>query len=132
MGSQASGAGQRIDKWLWAARFFKTRSLAAEAVSGGKVHLNGQRVKPARSLQVGDELEIRRGEEHFVVVVQGLNEQRRPAVEAQQLYAETPESEARRTQEAEQRRLHRLAQIDAGKRPNKRDRRLRREASGKG
>ena len=82
----------RIDKWLWAARFFKTRSMAALAVSGGKVHLNGARIKPARIVQTGDELRIRRGEVEFVVIVQGISDKRRPAKEAQLLYEETESS----------------------------------------
>ena len=82
----------RIDKWLWAARFFKTRSMASQAVSGGKVHLNEARIKPARIIQIGDELRIRRGEVEFVVIVQGLSGKRRPASEAQLLYEETEAS----------------------------------------
>ena len=82
----------RIDKWLWAARFFKTRSLAAQAVAGGKVHINGARIKPARMVQAGDELRIRRGEVEFVVIVQDVAEKRGPAKEAQLLY--TPKSPA--------------------------------------
>ena len=82
----------RIDKWLWAARFFKTRSMAAQAVSGGKVHLNGARIKPARIVQKGDELRIRRGEVEFVVIVQDIADRRGPAREAQLLYEETEAS----------------------------------------
>ncbi|MDP1982075.1 MAG: RNA-binding S4 domain-containing protein [Sulfuritalea sp.] len=96
---------QRIDKWLWAARFFKTRSLAAGAVDGGKVKWNGQTVKPARELKPGDELEISAGELRWTVIVRGLNAQRRPAPEARLLYEETAESTARRLQLEEIRRL---------------------------
>jgi ribosome-associated heat shock protein Hsp15 len=96
---------QRIDKWLWAARFFKTRSLAAAAVDGGRVKWNGQQVKPARELKPGDELEIAAGELRWTVIVCGLNAQRRPAPEARLLYAETAESTARRLQLEEIRRL---------------------------
>jgi ribosome-associated heat shock protein Hsp15 len=86
----------RLDKWLWAARFFKTRSLAAEAVSGGKVDLNGVRSKPAREVHTGDELRIRRGPYEWVVVVRGLSSQRRPGKEAVFLYEETEESKQKR------------------------------------
>lgn len=88
----------RIDKWLWAARFFKTRNLAAEAVTNGRVHLNQQRVKPAKELHVGDTVTVRVNEVEQTVVVCGLSKQRRPAVEAALLYAETPESIERREQ----------------------------------
>ncbi|QFU74696.1 RNA-binding protein [Halioglobus maricola] len=86
----------RLDKWLWAARFFKTRSLAKAAIEGGKVHFGGQRVKVSREIQVGDELQIRQGWDEKVVVVQALSSQRRGASEAQQLYSETPGSVKRR------------------------------------
>jgi ribosome-associated heat shock protein Hsp15 len=82
----------RLDKWLWAARFFKTRSMATQAVAGGKVHLNGARIKPARTVQPGDELRIRRGEQEFFVIVLAVLDKRRPAKEAQLLYEETEES----------------------------------------
>lgn len=121
----------RLDKWLWAARFYKTRGLAAEAVAGGKVHVNGQRVKPSRAVQVGDELEIQRGEERFTVIVRALNAQRRPAPEARMLYEETPQSEARRAAERERRRLQQLSVPHAAGRPDKRDRRRIRRLLGK-
>ncbi|AJP48205.1 RNA-binding protein [Rugosibacter aromaticivorans] len=92
---------QRIDKWLWAARFCKTRRLAADAVDGGKVKLNGQPVKPSRELKCGDKLEIALGELRWVVCVRGINRQRRPATEARLLYEESPESIARRAQQQE-------------------------------
>ena len=86
----------RIDKWLWTARFYKTRSLAAQAIAAGHVRLAGHAVKPARDLRCGDSLEIAIGDTIWSVVVRGLSEQRRPAVEAQQLYEETRASSERR------------------------------------
>ena len=115
--------GIRIDKWLWAARFFKTRSIASEAVSGGKVHLNQQRVKPGRQVKVGDFLSIQRGLEHFDVEVLGLNDKRRPAKEAVLLYNETEQSRHRREQMEESRRLAASAHPMPSRRPNKHDRR---------
>src|SRR5512135_1136 len=86
----------RVDKWLWAARFFKTRSLATEAVLGGHVHVGGERVKPAKEVRVGDRLEIRRGEERVAVVVTGVADRRGSASVAATLYEETAESVAAR------------------------------------
>ena len=120
-----AGAGwQRIDKWLWAARFFKTRSLAAAAVDGGKVKWNGQQVKPARELKPGDELEISAGELRWTVIVRGLNAQRRPAPEARLLYEETTESAARRLQLEEIRRLAPMPGTGLKGRPTKKAGRL--------
>ena len=114
----------RLDKWLWAARFFKTRSLAAEAVTGGKVTMHGDRVKPARPLQVGDELSIRLGPYEHVVRVRELSARRGPATVAATLYEETEESLAARTKLAEQLRLSPAPLIYEEKgRPTKRDRR---------
>jgi ribosome-associated heat shock protein Hsp15 len=113
----------RIDKWLWAARFFKTRSLATEAVTGGKVHVNDARVKPARELHVGDTVEVTIGGLRRTVVVQGLAERRGPAAAAQALYEETPESIERREQYLTERRLARPLGSDLGTRPTKLDRR---------
>ena len=111
----------RIDRWLWAARFFKTRSSAAAAVAGGKVHLNGQRTKPAKAVRAGDRLDVRRGDLRWEVAVLAVAERRGPASEARALYEETPESVERREREREERRARRLA---AGMgRPTKRDRR---------
>ena len=114
----------RIDKWLWAARFFKTRSMAAQAVSGGKIHVNGARIKPARLVQAGDELRIRRGELEFVVIVQGVSDRRRPAREAQQLYEETEASLQQRQEMREQKRLEAASKMYGPvKRPDKKARR---------
>ena len=113
----------RIDKWLWAARFFKTRSLATEAVDGGKVDVNGARVKPAKLIGPGDEVRVRVGPQLFVVMVKDTAERRGSASVARELYDETPDSLAARERAAEQ---HRLAattfDFDEG-RPNKKDRR---------
>ena len=111
----------RLDKWLWASRFFKTRSLASDAVDGGKVKLNGVGTKPAKEVKLGDRLQIRAGDQDWEVVVQGLNEQRRPAPEAQLLYQETPDSLRQRAQAAEVRKL--APAPDHKGRPTKRDRR---------
>jgi ribosome-associated heat shock protein Hsp15 len=113
----------RIDKWLWAARLFKTRGAATEAVNGGHVHVNGERVKPARDVKQGDRLEIRRGQQRFTVVVTGLAERRGPASAAAELYEETPESIAEREKRREERRLAKPLGADLSARPTKRDRR---------
>lgn len=114
----------RVDKWLWAARFYKTRALAIEAVNGGHVELNGARVKPAKDVRVGDRLEIVIGQTRRTVDVRALADRRGPASVAQRLYEETAESRAAREQAAELRRLE--PQPDPGSRggrPTKRDRR---------
>jgi ribosome-associated heat shock protein Hsp15 len=114
----------RIDKWLWAARFFKTRSMAAQAVTGGKVQVNGARIKPAKTVQLGDELRIRRGDLEFVVIVRGLSDRRRPASEAQLLYEETEASLQQREAIREQKRLEAASKMYGPmKRPDKRERR---------
>ena len=114
----------RIDKWLWAARFYKTRTLAAEEIDKGRVQINGQDVKPARDVKAGDTLTLRQGPVLRVVVVKGLSMQRGAAPVAQLLYEETPESVANRQQAAEQRKLNNepADSIEHG-RPTKRDRR---------
>jgi len=114
----------RIDKWLWVARFFKTRSLAAEAIASHKIKCKGEHIKPARDLKVGDELEITIGQTVFVVVVQGMAHQRRPAAEARLLYQETPESESRRLREQEMRMLAPVPGSTLKGRPTKREGRL--------
>ncbi len=113
----------RIDKWLWAARFFKTRSLAARAIEGGRVKLNGERVKPAKDLNTGDELAIRIGELEWTVIVAAIDDRRGPAEAARRLYAETEASQARRRLAAE-RRIHAGPVRDDRGRPTKRDRRM--------
>lgn len=113
----------RIDKWLWAARFFKTRSLATEAVDGGKVDVNGARVKPAKLIGPGDEVRVRVGPQLFVVMVKDTAERRGPASLARELYDETPESVAARERAAEQHRLAATTFDFAEGRPNKKDRR---------
>ena len=114
----------RIDKWLWAARFYKTRALASEAVSGGKVHVNEQRAKPSRLLHPGDTLHINRNEIEYTIVVEAVSERRGPAPEAQKLYRETAESIRQREQAASERRLTAGNAPAPERRPNKRDRRL--------
>ncbi len=113
----------RLDRWLWAARFFKTRGLAAAAVAGGLVHLNQARTKPGKSVRVGDTLSVRRGELDTIVVVRGLAEQRRPAPEATLLYEETPQSVLARTELAERRRNAAGGRFERLGRPTKQDRR---------
>lgn len=113
----------RIDKWLWAARFFKTRSLASQAVSGGHVELNHQRVKPARTVQVGDQLVIRCEHAEYTVYILALSERRGPATVARTLYAETDVSVAKREQCEEERRLQRLQGNPPERRPEKHERR---------
>lgn len=114
----------RLDKWLWAARFFKTRSLAAAAVDHGKVLLNEQRVKPAKEVRPGDMLDISSGDQRFIVVVEGINEQRRPATEARLLYAETPESLAKRQRALELKKLAPMPGSNLQGRPTKKAGRL--------
>jgi len=111
----------RVDKWLWTARLFKTRGLAAGAVTGGRVHVNGIAVKPSRDVRPGDELQVTIGQVRRTVVVRGAAERRVSAVEAAKLYDETPESVAERERQAQLRRL--AGPINLGARPTKRDRR---------
>ncbi|MGK2927153.1 MAG: RNA-binding S4 domain-containing protein [Lysobacterales bacterium] len=113
----------RIDKWLWAARFFKTRGLAREAVKGGKVQIDGHRIKPGRTLVEGDRLTIQRGDEAIEITVTDLGDRRLSAALAQQKYVEDPNSVARREAAAEQRRLEKEARVERPRRPDKRQRR---------
>ena len=116
--------GVRLDKWLWAARLFKTRAIAKQAVESGKVHVEGQRLKPGREMSVGMLLTVRLGWDERILLVTGLSEQRRGAPEAALLYRETEESVTKRQQVGEQRRLHALLEQPMTK-PDKKDRRLR-------
>jgi ribosome-associated heat shock protein Hsp15 len=115
----------RIDKWLWAARFFKTRNLAIDAIDSGKVKLGGDRVKPARLVKLGDRLHIDNGSDEWDVLVVGLSDQRQGAPIARTLYEESEESIARRVKEAERRKLFHEPAADLKGRPTKRDRRVR-------
>jgi ribosome-associated heat shock protein Hsp15 len=123
----------RLDKWLWAARFFKTRQLAAEAINGGKVHLNGQRSKPGKEVKPGNRLRIHKGSLEWDIEIKVLATQRRPAQEAKTFYAETPESFLHRQQLTEQMRAEKAMQPQPlrGK-LNKKDRRMIHRFTGKG
>ncbi|SHI20681.1 ribosome-associated heat shock protein Hsp15 [Ferrimonas marina] len=111
----------RLDKWLWAARFYKTRALAQEMIAGGKVHVNGQRTKPSRKVECGATLVLWQGFDEKEIVVEGLSEKRLSAPLAQALYRETERSQAKREERAEQRRL--LADDGGARRPDKKQRR---------
>ena len=113
----------RIDKWLWAARMFKTRSAATAAVLGGRVHLNGERVRPSKIVRSGDTIDVTIGTDRRTLVVTGLAERRGPASDAQTMYAETPESLVARDLHAAERRLSRPLGADLGARPTKQARR---------
>lgn len=113
----------RIDKWLWAARFFKTRSLATDSVLAGHVQVNGARVKPSKDVRVTDEVEVRIGTVTWSVEVTGLSDKRGSATLARTLYSETPESMKAREEQALQRRLARPLGAELGERPTKQDRR---------
>lgn len=119
--STEAPARVRLDRWLWAARFFRSRGLASEAVAGGKVHCNGQRAKPAHGIKIGDQLQILRAEERFEVTVRALEVRRGSASTACALYSETPASVTAREQLRENRRL--APAPDPGKRPDKQARR---------
>jgi ribosome-associated heat shock protein Hsp15 len=114
----------RLDKWLWAARFFKHRALATEAVAGGKVEVNGDRAKPAKALKIGDEVRLRLGPYEHIVIVRELSDRRGPASVAQTLYEETTESKAERERLAEQLKMAPATFVYEEKgRPTKKDRR---------
>ena len=113
----------RLDKWLWAARFFKTRSLAAQAIAGGKVEINGERAKPSRDVRRGDRLNVRRGPYEWTIVVNEVSSLRGPAQKAQLLYNESEESVRKREVMIAQMKLERPPDFDTPGRPSKRDRR---------
>ncbi|OCG23622.1 heat-shock protein [Gilliamella sp. wkB108] len=113
----------RLDKWLWAARFYKTRSLAREMVEGGKVHYNGQRTKPSKIVEMGATLVLRQGSDQKTIQILAISEQRRPASEAQRLYQETQESIANREKIAQARKLNALMMPHPDRRPDKKERR---------
>ncbi len=119
-----TGVRMRLDKWLWCARFYRTRALAATAVNGGKVHVNDERVKPAHLVRIGDRLQITRGGERYAITVRGLSSQRGPAASAQKLYEETAASRETRARHAELRKLAALASPAPKRRPDKKSRRL--------
>jgi len=114
----------RLDKWLWAARFFKTRGLACDAIDGGKVRVDGLRAKASKELRIGNEIRVTREDGEWTVIVKGLSLQRRPASEAVLLYEETEESKAKRQVLAEQRKAEYGERERGAGRPTKRDRRL--------
>jgi ribosome-associated heat shock protein Hsp15 len=122
--SPTAEAGVRLDKWLWAARFFKTRQLATEAINGGKVHLEGQRTKPGRLVRPGTRLSIHKGSLSWEIRVTDISRQRRPAAEAADLYEEDEASRLRRQELVRIRREQGAASAPRGGRPSKRDRRL--------
>ncbi|MDF1765325.1 MAG: ribosome-associated heat shock protein Hsp15 [Gammaproteobacteria bacterium] len=120
--SKGDSSKLRLDKWLWAARFYKTRSLAKQAIEGGKVQCDGSRAKPSKEIEVGAEIRLRQGFDERTVVVRVLSEQRRGAPEAQLLYEETAQSVEQRETLAEQRKSQ--PQLMTNTKPNKKDRRL--------
>lgn len=113
----------RLDKWLWAARFYKTRAIAREMVDGGKVHYNGQRTKPSKLVEVGAEIRLRQGNDEKTVRIAALSIQRRGANEAQQLYTETAESITKRESVSQARKLNALTMPHPERRPDKKERR---------
>lgn len=113
----------RLDKWLWAARFYKTRGIAKQMIEGGKVHYEGQRAKCSKAVEVGATLQIRQGWDERIVVVKALSEQRRGAAEAQALYEETADSLARREEHAAQRKAMKGSELSPKQKPDKRSRR---------
>ncbi|MGD8925881.1 MAG: S4 domain-containing protein [Thioalkalispiraceae bacterium] len=116
-------ANVRLDKWLWAARFYKTRSMASDAVNGGHVHVNGQRCKSSRSVQIGDQIRITKGSLVFTIIVKNLSEKRGTARQAAELYTETQESIEKRELTRLQRKAHNMANPHPVRKPDKRQRR---------
>lgn len=126
MGQQSSDSDKlqvRLDKWLWAARFYKTRSVARNMIDGGKVHYNGQRSKPSKLVEVGAEIRLRQGNDEKTVVITKLSDTRRGAPEAQTLYEETAESIKQREAHAQMRKLNAFDSPSPDKRPDKKQRR---------
>lgn len=115
--------GIRLDKWLWAARFYKTRSLAKDMIEGGKVHYNGYRTKPGKTVEIGANIELWQGFNKIEIIVKGLSEQRQKASIAQTLYEETPESIARREKQALEHKLQIMFAPHPEQRPDKKQRR---------
>ncbi|MEM0672734.1 MULTISPECIES: ribosome-associated heat shock protein Hsp15 [Dickeya] len=113
----------RLDKWLWAARFYKTRALAREMIDGGKVHYNGQRSKPGKLVELDAEITLRQGNDTRTVMVRAITDQRRPAAQAQALYEETPQSIEKREKLAQARKLNALTMPHPDRRPDKKERR---------
>ncbi|WP_380183307.1 ribosome-associated heat shock protein Hsp15 [Kalamiella sp. sgz302252] len=120
---EKSAEAVRLDKWLWAARFYKTRAVAREMIEGGKVHYNGQRSKPSKIVELHAELTLRQGNDERTVTVLATGDQRRPAVEAQQMYAETAESIEKREKIALARKMNALTMPHPDRRPDKKERR---------
>ena len=123
---KATGADDqrvRLDKWLWAARFYKTRALAREAIEGGKVHYNNQRCKPGKTVEIGAQLTLRMGWLEKVVIIDDISDRRRGAPEAQALYHETEDSIKKREDLSWQRKTMQAAQLPPARRPSKKDRR---------
>lgn len=120
---EKSSEGVRLDKWLWAARFYKTRAIAREMIEGGKVHYNGQRSKPSKIVELNAMLTLRQGNDEKTVKVLALTEQRRPATDASQLYEETAESITKREKVALARKMNALTMPHPDRRPDKKERR---------
>lgn len=113
----------RLDKWLWAARFYKTRALAKGAIEGGKVHYEGQRCKVSKTVELGAKITLRQGFDEKIVEIKQISDQRRGAPEAQKLYEETVESIKKRMDEAERRRIMKSSMLMPDHKPNKKERR---------
>ncbi|RWR02448.1 ribosome-associated heat shock protein Hsp15 [[Pantoea] beijingensis] len=121
--TEKTTGGVRLDKWLWAARFYKTRAIAREMIEGGKVHYNGQRSKPGKLVEPNAELTLRQGNDERTVIIQAVIDQRRPASEAQQLYIETAQSIEKREKVALARKMNALTMPHPDRRPEKKERR---------
>jgi len=120
---EQSAPDVRLDKWLWAARFYKTRALAREMIEGGKVHYNGQRSKPSKIVELNATLTLRQGNDERTVIIKAITEQRRPAAEAVEMYEETAESVAKREKMALARKMNALTMPHPVRRPDKKERR---------